>query len=118
MTDYIDWPGKSGRIYRYWFLTNPTSEGIKGEAGNYMFVKRVQTGWVPAYIGQADNLKTRIPAHERWLDAKAQGATHVMAHTVSTGERVRLDEERDLIARWDPPCNTHHTPSQARSFGR
>jgi hypothetical protein len=109
MADYIDWPGASGRKYRYWFLESLAAERIKADGGNYMFVRRLQNGnWVPVYIGQADSLKSRLPTHDRWSDAKRAGATHVMSHTTPGGEKARLDEERDLIQHWIPPLNTHH----------
>ena len=44
MSDYIDWTGQSGKTYRYSFLANPTTQGIKAEAGNYIFVKRLPNG--------------------------------------------------------------------------
>jgi hypothetical protein len=107
VSDIIDWPGKSGKTYRYWFLD--MSQPIKSEGGNYMFVKPVGNGkWLPVYIGQADDLGNRIPCHERLADAKRAGATHVMSHTTPAGEQARLDEEKDLIEYWDPVLNTHH----------
>ena len=106
MADHIDWPGQSGRTYRYWFLN--MSGGIKAEPGNYMFVKELANyQFVPVYIGQASDLSARLPNHERWADAKRAGATHVMAHT-NSNEKARTDEEQDLIARWQPVLNTHH----------
>ena len=60
MAEYVDWP-VNGSSYRYWFLMNPSSaSGIKAEAGNYMFVKLTNDGWVPVYIGIADDLRDRI----------------------------------------------------------
>jgi hypothetical protein len=105
--NFIDWTGNSGKTYRYWFLdmTSP----IKDEPGNYMFVKKAPNGgWLPVYIGQADNLAKRLPSHDRLAEAKAAGATQVMAHTNGAGEQARLDEERDLIEYWHPALNTQH----------
>jgi hypothetical protein len=105
----VDFPGLSGRAYRYWQLAGTAAQGIISANGNYMFVKQLANGnWLPIYIGQADDLKARIPTHERWADARRAGATHVMAHTTPAGEQARLDEERDLIAYWGPQLNTHH----------
>ncbi|THD71239.1 MAG: hypothetical protein E7813_06040 [Bradyrhizobium sp.] len=107
MTDTIDWTGKSGATYRYWF--SDIRAPFKDEGGNYMFVREVSRGqWSPIYIGQADSLKARVPQHDRWADAVRAGATHAMSHTNPAGEQERLDEERDLIAYWNPPLNTHH----------
>ncbi|WP_140977601.1 hypothetical protein [Bradyrhizobium guangdongense] len=110
MSDIIDWPGLSGKLYRYWFLANPRSpSAIKSEAGNYAFVKRLPTGlYVPLYFGIADDLSARIPFHERWTDAMRAGATDVMTHTTPNGASAREAEERDLIQRWNPPLNVHH----------
>jgi len=109
VSDYVDWPGKSGKTYRYWFLTNPTAAGIKAEAGNYAFVKRLANGnYLPVYFGQADDLQARVPGHERWTDCVRAGATHVMAHLTPGGQQVRCDEERDLIQQWNPACNVQH----------
>lgn len=119
MAEYIDWPGLTGRPYRYWFLTDPRPIGIVDKPGNYMFVRPTPTGWVPVYIGQTDNLRNRLPTHERWADAVAAGATKIMGHSMEGGEAVRCAEEKDLIQRWNPPCNTQHVdPLVAALLGR
>lgn len=108
MADTIDWAASGGRKYRYWFVT-PTAEGLAAVGGNYAFVKQLANGnFTPLYFGQADNLKTRIPGHERLSDAHKAGMTHVMGHTTPAGEQARLAEEKDLIGYWNPPLNTHH----------
>ena len=43
--------------------------------------------------------------HEKEACAKRHGATHIHAHLTSGGESIRKAEERDLILRWQPPCN-------------
>jgi predicted GIY-YIG superfamily endonuclease len=107
MADYIDWPS-GGATYRYWFLANPSSaSGIKAVAGNYMFVRLANDGWVPVYIGIADDLQDRIPSHERWKEAVALGATEVMAHTQANRAK-RETEEKALIKHWNPPLNIQH----------
>jgi predicted GIY-YIG superfamily endonuclease len=111
MADYIDWRGQSGRSYRYWFHSSiaPPSADLKKVAGNYMYVRQTRTGgWLPVYIGQADDVSARLPSHERLADAKKADATHLMTHTATSGEQTRLDEERDLIQYWNPPLNTQH----------
>jgi hypothetical protein len=105
----IDWKGKSGRTYRYWFIQDVTANGIQAVSGNYAFVKQLANGnFVPLYFGQADDLRARIPGHERGDDARKAGVTHVMGHTTQGGEQARLEEERDLIAQWNPPLNVQH----------
>lgn len=108
MADYIDWPGKSGKLYRYWFVQSVSANGLSATGGNYLFVKKLQTNTlVPVYIGQADDLSKRLPSHERWGEAARSGASFIMAHTTPAGEGARLAEERDLIEKWDPLLNTH-----------
>jgi hypothetical protein len=110
MTSPIDWIGRSGRTYRYWFLDSIVPEGIRSVAGNYAFVKQLPNErFVPLYFGQASDLRDRLPTHERWEEAKKAGATHAMAHSTQGGEQVRLDEERDLISQWNPSLNVHHS---------
>lgn len=109
MADTIDWGGQGGRKYRYWFLADTTPNGIVAAGGNYAFVKKLANGnFTPLYFGQADDLKARIPNHERLEDAKRAGMTHVMGHTTPAGEQARLAEEKDLIGYWNPVLNTHH----------
>ena len=103
----INWAGKSGKTYLYHFLTDITANGILAVAGNYAFIKQLPNGnFVPLYFGQADDLKARIPNHERWDDARRAGVTHVVAHSTQGGEAVRRAEETDLIQQWQPPLNT------------
>ncbi len=107
MNDVIDWPGSSGKSYRYWF--SAFIDTFKDEGGNYMFVKPLQNGnYLPVYIGQADSLQKRLSNHERLDEAMRLGATFVMTHTTPAGEAARLAEEADLIAYWQPILNTHH----------
>jgi hypothetical protein len=107
MADYIDWPTLLGE-HRYWFMATPwDATSIQSVAGNYMFVRQTLEGWVPVYIGIADDLSSRVPSHDRWADAVAAGATHIMGHTNPTVS-LRVAEEAALIAYWQPPLNTQH----------
>ncbi|WP_322414175.1 GIY-YIG nuclease family protein [Mesorhizobium huakuii] len=116
MTDYVDWPGSKG-TYRYWFLTTPgVASSIKREGGNYMFAKLTDKGYVPVYIGIADDLSARISSHDRWDDAVAAGATHVLSHT-HPNVAMRQAEEIDLIAYWQPVLNTQHRQQQPSRGG-
>ena len=76
MADYIDFSGHRGP-YRYWFVTGT----VKSEAGNYMFVKPTNSGWVPVYVGIADDLNNRLCNHDMLKTAGRCGATRVVAHT-------------------------------------
>lgn len=108
---FIDIPGISGKSYRYFKVDNPRSAtALQAVPGNYAFLKKLPNGtsYEALYIGQADNVQARLPNHERWNDALRAGATLVVAHSTQGGEAARLAEERDLIAKWNPPLNVHH----------
>ena len=100
----IMWPGQSGKEYTYWIY--PIGFSFKEEPGNYVFAKKIDSGrWSPCYIGETENLDRRLGDHEKEACAKRNGATHIHAHLTGGGEAVRRAEERDLIVKWDPPCN-------------
>jgi hypothetical protein len=101
-----NWAGKSGKTYEYYVY--PIGANFKEEPGNYIFCKLNASGqWAPQYIGQTKNLNQRLGDHEREACAKRNGATHILAHLNPT-EAARLAEEKDLIERYNPPCNTQH----------
>jgi hypothetical protein len=88
--------------YNYGVFNVGTS--FKNEAGNYMFAYQGYNGWHPVYIGQSNDLGQRLANHPKWLEAKKKGATHILAH-LNSGESARMNEEADLIAFYQPPCN-------------
>jgi hypothetical protein len=106
---FIDIPGVTGS-YRYYKVEQPRNAGsIQALPGNYAFLKQLANGsFEVLYVGQAANAKERLPNHERWNDAVKAGMTMVVAHSTQGGETVRLAEERDLIAKYNPPLNVHH----------
>lgn len=104
MADAINWLGQSGTKCQHWIY--PIGASFKNKPGNYVFAKETSAGyWSPVYIGQTDDLGGRLANHEKEQIAKRHGATHIHAHVNEDGERARLAEERDLIARWKPSCN-------------
>jgi excinuclease UvrABC nuclease subunit len=103
MADTIQWPGISGKSYKYWI--HPLGTSFKDEPGNYIFAKKNASGkWVPVYIGQTKSLRDRLSNHNEEPCAKKHGATHIHTHT-SGAEDERLVEESDLVKKWSPPCN-------------
>jgi hypothetical protein len=113
MAAYIDWPGKSGKAYRYFFID--LSQPIDAVPANYTFAKCLANGnYWPLYFGETDNAKTRPlgAGHERWADAIAAGMTHVMAHSTLGGVAVRCAEERDLVESWQPVLNIQYRRAQ------
>jgi hypothetical protein len=105
--DYIDWFGKSGNLYRYWFADRPSVNAtIKDKGGNFVFVMRLPSrNYIPLYFGQANSLRYELPNHERFAEAIRAGATHVMSHTTPDGEGARWVELGDLIRQWRPVLN-------------
>ena len=100
------WGNLSGAPYRFWFV-DLSLKGLISQSGVYMFVRRANQVWQPVYVGIADDLPTRLNGHERWAEAVAIGATHLVAR----GQAALADRqkaEQDLIGYWNPPLNTHH----------
>jgi len=82
-------------------------EGQWNDVGGIcIFAGLDQSGqWIPYYVGQCDNFRTRIPSHEQWDKAQSLGATHVHAMTVlQPAERDKI--ERLLIQTFDPILNS------------
>jgi len=101
------WVGKSGETYKYHVYELRFSFAAN-QPGNYIFAKLNALGqWVPQYIGQTKDLKDRLNDHEKEACAKSNGATHIHAHLNRT-EAARLAEEKDLIEKHNPHCNTQH----------
>jgi hypothetical protein len=101
--------GNSGAGYKYWSLAPHEVANLLDVGGNYGFLKPTgNSHWSPLYFGQADNLRNRLRNHDRWAEAVRLGATVIVTHTTPAGELARLAEERDLIAKWNPPLNVHH----------
>ena len=103
-TPTIHWTGDSGNKYKYWI--HPRGTELKAVAGNYVYAKETSPNrWKPVYIGQTGDLKERQTAKYKKECLDREGATHIHVHT-NNDEDSRLAEEADLIAKWQPPCNT------------
>ena len=107
MARTITWKGKSGTEYKYWIHAIGTT--FEDEPGNYMFIKETEPSrFRPVYIGETESLAERLndpDSHHKRQCTKREGATHLCTHTNSKGENARRDEESDLIAAYEPPCN-------------
>jgi hypothetical protein len=62
--------------------------------------------WIPAYIGETESFRSRIPCHDRWEEAVRLGATHVHAKVVEQ-EATRVAIQDGLIRLYQPPMNSH-----------
>ena len=103
----IKWQGQSGKEYTYWIYPRGTT--FTGEqAGNYIHAKETKPNFfTPVYIGQTNDLNRRLTNHEQQSCVDKNGATHLHVHA-NASEADRLAEEKDLILRWQPVCNTQH----------
>ncbi len=100
----IVWTGASGVQYKYWIY--PLSTTFKASPGNYAFSKETKPGyWSPLYFGQTKDLSERFDNHHKLDFAIRCGATHIHVHVNNSGESMRLNEESDLIKKWNPHCN-------------
>ena len=117
MTDSIVWTGVDGTKYAYKvFDLNVLWNDVPG---NYIFTKIANGRWKALYVGETENLRARlVPSHEKWAPALKLGMTHVHAHTSSTYESVRLEEETNLIGNNNPPLNNVHSNPQVQRFGQ
>ncbi|HXX73525.1 MAG TPA: hypothetical protein VEI50_00170 [Nitrospiraceae bacterium] len=103
MADTINWQGASGKTYTYWIY--PISVSFNATPGSYCVAKEVEPGrFRPLYFGETADLSERFDNHHKWSCFTRNGATHIHAHT-NSDQKVRLEEESDLIKKWNPTCN-------------
>lgn len=100
MTDIVNWDGHN-------FTVLPERTTWNDVGGVYIFSGVRNNSWVALYIGLTESFQNRHPNHERWEEAKRAGATHIHAIVV-TSPASREAIEKALIARFQPPLNTHH----------
>lgn len=82
----LSWPKQAGLYWFCWFDARTSK-------------------FVPVYIGQCEDFNARLCGHERWQEAVAAGATHVLLCPVP------LQDDRDrfeavLIGELQPRLNT------------
>lgn len=96
--------GTSDEVYAYQLL--PPNTDIPSVAGNYIFaIPASEDDWKPLYIGQTEDLKSRLAKHERYPECQRYGKFSILLHQNIDGERGRKEEEADLIERFNPPLN-------------
>jgi hypothetical protein len=107
----IEWTGKSGTAYRY-YIWPRGSHVDGGPPGNFIVVKETTDGVLaPVFIGQAEDLNHRLTISDPKIQECVQvsGASQLHLHANYKGEQARIEEEADLIARWQPVCNAQET---------
>lgn len=98
-----DWEGASGKVYTY--EIHEMREHWYDMPGNYIFAyESSPQEWTPVYIGQTESLQDSLAYHFQLTCIRRNFGTHV--HTrMNKDKDDRLAEERDLLARFKPPCN-------------
>ena len=98
------WIGSPFEVY-----PPPSEVDWSDEPGLYLFVQAGTRGGldVVLYVGETDSLRTRLPTHERWQEARSLGATQVHVRVIQNDlERYFL--EANLIEAFQPPLNVQH----------
>lgn len=99
----IEWQGRSGK--KYMFDAFPLGTKFRHFPGNYIFARHTATNAYPVYIGQSEDIGTRLEKHEKQTCVERHGATHIHVKRTPGGEAMRLAEETDLRANYSTPCN-------------
>lgn len=78
-------------------------------AGVYLITRRVQNskgGWdhTLLYVGETDDLKSRMTNHHKQLCFNSNGATCLCWLGETRGQK-RLEIESDIYNKWNPKCN-------------
>lgn len=98
--------GKSGNEYA--FNTYDKNTTFNEVSAVYVFVKRYTSGdqhyQQALYIGETNELGTRISNHETWPCVNKKGCTHIGIMLMPEQED-RLDAETDLRDKYRTPCN-------------
>jgi len=103
MPETCVWTGASGKKYEYKIHT--IDADWNDVPGNYIFAKETsQRNWEAVYIGETESFKDRLPNHNELPCIRRNGGTHIHAH-VNQDSQARLDEESDLLANIQTPCN-------------
>ncbi len=99
------WRGESGAWLAHTVFPVARVGAVYGP-GNYILARRRGDGhFDPLYIGEADDLPSRLDGHERWEAALAMGMSHVHVHHLARGRSERLAVEADLRRRFHAPLN-------------
>lgn len=99
------WTGASGQKYRYTVYMFGTVFGPG--AANYVFARETRPGqYTPVYIGQTGDLSEPFDNHLAMQCIRLNRATHIHVKLSNAPEEQRRAERSDLIAEWNPPCNS------------
>ena len=103
-TATIVWHGISGQSYEY--ELRPIGSTLPKAPGNYVLCRRLENGRYSAiYAGETSDLSERFDDHHAMPCIKRRGATHISYRVHYGGKDARQMEEKDIRARYNPPCN-------------
>lgn len=96
--DTVMWLRRSFEVY-------PRDTRWNSVPAVYIFATVGEDGkWVPLYVGETGDLRTRLATHEKWSGAQRLGMTHV--HTRVIPQRPqRLELEDELKQAYKPRLN-------------
>ncbi len=99
MAESFDWPGASGRTYKY-AIHDLDWVPAPNQDGNYIFARSTGTTltgitWHAIYVGQGDLRDRRQAALDEGC-VQRKGATHRHCH-LNAREEERLAEEEDVL---------------------
>ena len=78
---------------------------------NYVMVQRLADGKRKAiYVGQSENLRDRLPRHEKLFAARLLGATELHIHMLAKTDAERFRIETDIRNGHPAPLNEQPTP--------
>ena len=104
----VKFNGASGR--EYFFGVYSIDTDFNNVRAVYAFSKRIvkdEVGFHEVlYIGETEELGTRIKNHEKWPCVNNNGANCICVHPEEEKES-RIDKESDLKFNYYAPCNDH-----------
>lgn len=102
----VTFTGASGTKYSFIGYTLDTSFSDVGAV--YIFTKRTVSDdngtHATLYIGETEELGTRISNHEKWSCVNNHGANCICVHR-DDNQASRLQKEKDLLGNYHSPCN-------------
>jgi excinuclease UvrABC nuclease subunit len=73
-------------------------------AGVYIFTAKSPQGWIPLYVGQAENFHIRFQKHDQYVPALMRGMSHIH-YAFYPRQEDRDVVEKELIQCLQPPLN-------------
>ena len=97
--------GFDGVDTNYEFSVYPIHAKPRRAHAIYLFCCSKEGRYEPVYIGEAEDLHSRLVGHERLVEAGRLGATDLLVHS---SDFDYIEAERRFIARYNPILNVQH----------